>query len=117
VNVKYAFVGNTDRCPSSCKGNPTNAPNGNSGADGMASILAHELNEAVTDPLLDAWFDASGNETASPPAGWSTPATSRGRPAGRRSSPGRPAPSGSLAVANGSAGAVHFILDVNGYYQ
>ncbi|HZF13949.1 MAG TPA: hypothetical protein VFE33_34585 [Thermoanaerobaculia bacterium] len=62
VNVKYAFVGNSDRCPSACQGIPGNQPNGNSGADGMASIMAHELDETVTDPLLNAWFDASGNE-------------------------------------------------------
>ena len=28
----------------------------------MASILAHELEEAVTDPDLNAWFDSAGAE-------------------------------------------------------
>ena len=41
-NIKYAFVGNPDRCPASCAAQTT-GPNGNAGADGMASILAHEL--------------------------------------------------------------------------
>jgi hypothetical protein len=62
VAVKYAFIGDTAACPSSCEGLPGNAPNGNEGADGMASIMAHELNEAVTDPELDAWYDNTGNE-------------------------------------------------------
>jgi hypothetical protein len=61
--VKYAFVGNPDRCPSSCAAQTT-GPNGNAGADGMASIVAHELEEAVTDPLGTAWYDTRGYENA-----------------------------------------------------
>jgi len=30
----------------------------------MASILIHELEEAVTDPNLNAWYDANGEENA-----------------------------------------------------
>jgi hypothetical protein len=30
----------------------------------MASIIAHELEEAVTDPDLNAWFDRRGYENA-----------------------------------------------------
>ena len=46
--IKFAFVGNGARCPNSCA--PfTPAPNGNQGADGMASTL-------VTNPyLLEPW--------------------------------------------------------------
>jgi len=62
-DIKYAFVGNPDRCPSSCEAQTT-SPNGNPGADGMASIVSHELEEAVTDPDLNAWFDRSGQENA-----------------------------------------------------
>ena len=40
------------------------SPNGNAGADGMASIIAHELEEAATDPDLNAWYDATGAENA-----------------------------------------------------
>lgn len=64
-DIKYSFVGNPDRCPSACQAQPTSAsPNNNQGADGMASIIAHELEEAVTDPDLNAWFDTRGAENA-----------------------------------------------------
>ncbi len=62
-DIKYAFIGNPDRCPSSCAAQST-GPNGNAGADGMASIIAHEAEEAVTDPDLDAWYDRRGYENA-----------------------------------------------------
>jgi len=62
-DIKYSFVGNPDRCPSACE-EQTTSPNGNAGADGMASIIAHELEEAVTDPDLNAWYDIRGYENA-----------------------------------------------------
>jgi hypothetical protein len=62
-DIKYAFVGNPERCINSCAAQSA-GPNGNAGADGMVSIIAHELEEAVTDPDLDAWFDANGAENA-----------------------------------------------------
>jgi Phosphate-induced protein 1 conserved region len=62
-NIKYAFVGNPDRCPSACEAQ-SNSPNGNAGADGMVSIIAHELEEATTDPNLNAWYDSRGSENA-----------------------------------------------------
>jgi hypothetical protein len=62
-NIKYAFVGNPDRCPSACEAQTT-SPNGNSGADGMASIIAHESEEAISDPDLNAWYDRRGEENA-----------------------------------------------------
>lgn len=61
--LQYSFVGNPDRCPASCNAQTT-GPNGNAGADGMASIIAHELEEAVTDPQLNAWYDRRGMENA-----------------------------------------------------
>lgn len=63
LDIKYSFVGNPDRCPNACAAQ-TVSPNGNAGADGMASILAHELEEAVTDPDLNAWYDTRGRENA-----------------------------------------------------
>jgi phosphate-induced protein 1 len=62
-DIKYTFIGNPDRCPSACSVQTT-SPNGNAGADGMASIIAHELEEAVTDPDLNAWYDNRGQENA-----------------------------------------------------
>jgi hypothetical protein len=62
-DIKYAFIGNPDRCPSACT-NGTASPNGNAGADGMASIISHELEEATTDPDLNAWYDSRGAENA-----------------------------------------------------
>ena len=62
-DIKYSFVGNPDRCPSACEAQTT-SPNGNAGADGMASIISHELEEAVTDPDLNAWYDRRGAENA-----------------------------------------------------
>ena len=62
-DIKYAFIGNPDRCPSACAAQ-TIGPNGNAGADGMASIISHELEEAVTDPDLNAWYDRRGQENA-----------------------------------------------------
>jgi hypothetical protein len=62
-DIKYSFVGNPDRCPSACEAQTT-GPNGNAGADGMASIISHELEEAATDPDLNAWYDRRGQENA-----------------------------------------------------
>ena len=62
-NIKYSFVGNSARCPSACQAQNV-GPNGNAGADGMASIIAHELEETVTDPNLNAWYDSRGAENA-----------------------------------------------------
>jgi hypothetical protein len=62
-DIKYSFFGNPNRCPSACEAQSP-GPNGNTGADGMASIIAHELEEAVTDPDLNAWYDHRGYESA-----------------------------------------------------
>jgi len=67
TDIKYAFVGNVDRCPSGCEIQTTgpNSPvTGQGGIDGMANVLSHELEEAISDPDLNAWFDASGQENA-----------------------------------------------------
>jgi hypothetical protein len=62
-NIKYSFVGNAARCLSGCAAQ-TISPNGNAGVDGMISVIAHELEEANTDPDLNAWYDSSGAENA-----------------------------------------------------
>src|SRR5215469_10905709 len=64
-DVKYAFVGNASG-PSlgSCAEQTSNSPNGDPGADAMVSVIAHELDEAATNPDLNAWYDSSGEENA-----------------------------------------------------
>ena len=63
ADIKFSFVGNPDRCPNACT-MQTVSPNGNAGADGMASVIAHELEETVTDPDFNAWYDSQGLENA-----------------------------------------------------
>ena len=69
--IKYALVGDPTACPGNCDiwdrledagadATPT-TPNGDFSADSMASIIAHELEEATTDPGLNAWTDYGEN--------------------------------------------------------
>ncbi|HEY2361733.1 MAG TPA: hypothetical protein VGK36_11485 [Candidatus Angelobacter sp.] len=66
VDIKVAFVGDpATQCPArpgqaGCSAQAF-SPNGNEGADAMASVIAHELNETVTDPDLNAWFHVDGS--------------------------------------------------------
>ena len=60
--LKYSFVGNPAQCPYGCEPQQGTSPNGSPSADGMASIIAHELEETTSDPYADAWFDANGEE-------------------------------------------------------
>jgi hypothetical protein len=58
--LRFGFVGNpATQCPAgrpiTCSAQ-TLTPNGNQGADAMANVIAHEVNETVTDPLLNGWF-------------------------------------------------------------
>jgi hypothetical protein len=56
TDIKYAFVGDAaTQCPNGCE-DQSISPNGDQGADGMANVMAHEINETVTDPDLNAWF-------------------------------------------------------------
>lgn len=61
--LRYSFVGNAKRCVTSCAPQST-SPNGNPGVDGSISVLTHELEEAHSDPDLNAWYDSSGAENA-----------------------------------------------------
>jgi hypothetical protein len=62
-NVKFSFVGNPSKCLSACSAQKT-SPNGNPGVDAMINVIAHELDEMITDPLLNAWYDDEGEESA-----------------------------------------------------
>jgi hypothetical protein len=64
--IKYGFIGSARRCMTGCSGvgNWPVSPNNNPNADAMASILAHEIAEVLTDPQLNAWKDKRGAENA-----------------------------------------------------
>jgi Phosphate-induced protein 1 conserved region len=67
ADIKWAFIGNTDQCPSGCEiqsTGPNSPATGIGGADGMANVITHESEETITDPDLNAWFDSAGNEDA-----------------------------------------------------
>lgn len=67
ADIKWAFIGNPDRCQSACEIQSTgpNSPSaGVGGADGIVDVITHESEESITDPDLNAWFDNSGNEDA-----------------------------------------------------
>src|SRR5262249_4994768 len=66
---KYAFIGNPNRCATVAapqffakNGNQLPTPNGNLTGDAIASNLAHVLNNIMSDPRGDAWFDRYGLE-------------------------------------------------------
>ncbi len=72
TDIKYAFVGDGDACQAivgynSCY-TQTTSPNGNAGADGMASVIAHEFEESATDPVIgygwngEDWWGGGGYE-------------------------------------------------------
>jgi hypothetical protein len=64
-HIRYSFVGNAKRCLSACAAQGTVSPNSNPGVDGMISVIAHELEEAVTDPdPRSGWVDIQGAENA-----------------------------------------------------
>ncbi len=63
TDIKYSFVGNAARCIKACAVQSV-GPNGNAGVDAMVSVIAHELEEATSDPDLNAWYDSSGAENA-----------------------------------------------------
>ena len=62
ANIKYSFVGDPSQNPAACEAQTASSPNGDPAADGMVSVMAHELEEAVTDPNLNAWYDRTGAE-------------------------------------------------------
>lgn len=63
IEYKYAWIGNAaTQCPSSCSYRQN--INGDVGVDGMINIIAHEITETSSDPLLDAWYDVTGDENA-----------------------------------------------------
>ena len=66
VTIKWMLVPDPTNWTSGCStvGASSTTPNKNYGADAMISILAHEIGEALSDPMGDAWFDSAGEENA-----------------------------------------------------
>lgn len=64
TSIKYAFVGDPTGPNLRVCAPQTVSPNGDAGADAMASTIAHEISEAVTNPEFTGWFDEHGNENA-----------------------------------------------------
>lgn len=66
--LPYAWVGNSvKQCPGVCAYpfavpnyipglKPLKSPNGDVGVDGMISVIAHEVAELATNPLVNAWY-------------------------------------------------------------
>ena len=56
---RFGFIGSPLPCLNACTAQGANnvlaTPNYNAEADGMASIISHELMEIATDPLINAW--------------------------------------------------------------
>ena len=63
VNIKYAFVGDPQRCPSKCAPQ-LSGPSGDYATDAIINWVAHSLTGMITNPLGDAWFDNKGRESA-----------------------------------------------------
>ncbi len=64
TDIKFSFVGNSVPLYTSGCQAQTVGPNGSSGADGMASVIAHEMEEAISDPDQNGWYFKTGNENA-----------------------------------------------------
>jgi serine protease len=58
-NITYTNMPYVTDAGQACGENSVNA---NGTDDGVSIVEGHELAEAITDPLLNAWFDAQGNE-------------------------------------------------------
>ena len=62
--IKYGFIGDPSANLASCAAQRLVSPNNNPAADAMASIIAHEVVEAISDPEGLSWFDKAGYENA-----------------------------------------------------
>ncbi len=61
--IKFAFVGDPGT-NGNCADQTISSPNNNIGADAMANVIAHELEEMVTDPNSLGWIDDFHYEVA-----------------------------------------------------
>jgi hypothetical protein len=61
--IQIVLLGNADRAPTTCQPQAV-GPNGDAGADAMASVLANEISNTITDPGFTAWYDKTLLEQA-----------------------------------------------------
>ena len=54
TDTRYAFNAECGPLPAACEAQIV-SPNGDSGAYGMASVMAHKTEEAISDPDQNAW--------------------------------------------------------------
>ena len=63
TTLRYGLIGNpATQCPATMQyycSHQSTTPNNNEGADAMTSVIAHEINETVTDPNGDGWYGSS----------------------------------------------------------
>ena len=64
ADIKFAWIGNFAAQGARCSAQTGSSPNGDPPADAMALVIAHELEESVTDPHFSAWYDSSFEEVA-----------------------------------------------------
>src|SRR5262249_34592296 len=62
VIIKFAFMPNTTGIAGCDPGNLYGCNTYSQGTRSLANVTSHEFMEAVTDPQLNAWYDASGQE-------------------------------------------------------
>jgi hypothetical protein len=63
-HLNIAFIGNPAvQCPNACEAQSI-SPNNDAGVDSAASVVAHELEESITDPSGSGWYDVNGDESA-----------------------------------------------------
>ena len=68
-DIKYAFVGDPDRCPSACEAQ-SKSPNNNPGADGMASVISHSTKKPTPIRDLNAWWNSQTGEENADQCAW-----------------------------------------------
>jgi hypothetical protein len=62
VAIQVAYMPNITGIPGCDPGNFYGCNTYSQGTRSLANVVSHELMEAITDPRLDAWYDASGSE-------------------------------------------------------
>ena len=62
--IKFGFIGDPSGPKVRSCSPQSVSPNGDTGADAMASTIFHELDETVTDPTMRGWRTARGEENA-----------------------------------------------------